>query len=136
MSTSAWPSAADNLPSAGDPALELGPVADAVNAIQADLKATGATSAAARAVTSPTIVSGTAWQNTAGHAVHLDVQVATAGTVEIQLISNAATPVTTTLEAARTVAASGAPNIVVPVPAGWSVKLTATTTVLGTAFVY
>lgn len=135
--TSNWPAGGpDNIPSAGDPAIVPTLVADAVNAIQADLVATGATTAGARVASSPTITTGTAWQNTAKHAVTLSVQVATAGTVEVQLISNAASPVTTTLEAARTVAASGSPNVIVQVPAGWSAKLTATTTVLGTAFVY
>lgn len=138
MTTSVWPASADLLNAADDPGILPASTADSVNALQADLLKIGATSALSgtRAVTSPTIVSGTAWQNTASFGVTLSVKVATAGTVQIQLIDNAASPNTSTLETARTVAASGAPNVIVQVPAGWSAKLTATTTVLGTAFVY
>ncbi len=79
-----------------------------------------------------TVTTAVAIQNTLGYDADLNVAAATAGTVAIAISADNVT--WTTLETARTIAASGGPNIVVRVPNGWYAKLTATTSVLGTAY--
>lgn len=135
MTTSLWPAAVDNIPVNWDPALATALLTDSVNAMQADLGPVGSTRGGhTRAVATPTITTGTAYHNALPYDVRLTVQVATAGTVAIAISPDGTTY--TTLEAARAVAATGAGNVTVDIPAGWYAKLTATTTVLGSAFAY
>jgi hypothetical protein len=75
-----------------------------------------------------------AYKNTQPHDLHVSTPVATAGTVKIEVSPNGST--WTTLEAARTIAASGGPNIDSTLRSGWSLRLTATTSVLGTSIVH
>ncbi len=84
------------------------------------------------AVTAAEVTAG--FQNPAAYAVDVSIPAATAGTVEIQVSNDGVTY--TTLEAARTIAASGGPNINVTLKPGQWVKLTPTTSVLSNGFYY
>lgn len=133
MTTSVYPTSADNLPSAGDPGLEVGPVADAVNAIQADLIAIGETSVskAAKVVTSTTaFVSGTGVKNTLGYGATFSLNTTTAGSVVVALAPVGST--TYTNYQSYTLRATD--NVSVLVPAGFSVKFTLTTSTAVSAF--
>lgn len=84
------------------------------------------------AVTAVAVEAG--WQNPEAYDVTATFPAATAGTVEIQLSADGTTY--TTLEAARAIAASGSANVAVSVPAGFFLKLTATTSVLSDGHFY
>ena len=87
---------------------------------------------AVTAVTAAAVEAG--YQNTTGYAIEVSIPAATAGTVEIQVSNDGVTY--TTLEAARSIAVSGSPNINVPLKPGQWVKLTPTNTVLSNGFFY
>src|SRR5487761_1435744 len=103
MTTSTYPTTADAINSTDDPALVTEAIADAVNAVQADLIAIGATSVS---------------------RVARDIATASAGSAIVSLLG----PLdgsTYEAVAARTTQATDC--ISVRVPAGWSVKIALTT---------
>jgi hypothetical protein len=84
-------------------------------------------------VTAASTTAGT-YTNANGYPVVVAMPVATAGTVAISVAPDGVT--WTVLEAARTVAASGAPAVTVTVPPGWFLKIVGTTTVVGNGNAY
>lgn len=74
------------------------------------------------------------YENTTGYAITVSIPAATAGTVEIQVSNDGVTY--TTLEAARTIAATGGPNVTATLKPGQWLKITPTTSVLGAGYYY
>lgn len=107
-----------------------------------NLTVNGNLATAGRSITQPSVVSGTGFTPNAAADANVVANItpaAGAGTVAVALSSNGGTSYTTL--ATVTVLGSGtvanpAPVVVPNVPAGWLVKLTATTASLGTVTVY
>src|SRR5487761_322605 len=126
MTTSTYPTTADAINSTDDPALVTEAIADAVNAVQADLIAIGATSASrvARDIATASFTSGTGVKNTDVYDKTYSLDTTTAGSAIVSLLG----PLdgsTYEAVAARTTQATDC--ISVRVPAGWSVKIALTT---------
>lgn len=133
MTSSVYPTSADHIPDAADPALVTAALADSINAVQTDLIAIGANSVvkAAKAVSTATaFVSGTGVTNSSGGDKTYSLNTTTAGSVVVAL----APPGSSTYTAYQSRTTQATDNVSVLVPAGFSVKFTLTTSTPVSAF--
>lgn len=131
--SSVYPATADNINDTDDPGLVTTLLADAINAIEADLITNGASSTIrnARVVnTSTAFVSGTGVKNALGYDADYSLNTTGAGSVVVALA-----PVgSSTYTAYRSYTLQATDNVAVTVPAGFSVKFTLTTSTPVSAF--